>query len=380
VRLAVRDKSRVFPQPARVVGITALWAAGAVLPARWSLPTPIRQGAGPVDRLPWARAIVDSSRHVIIIELPPTDLPATQPRQDVAMVLLPIYQVELPTAGSIYRAHIDVLDSAGNPLPRELLHHLNLSDPERRELFLPIGLHVMAAGRETPPLEVPRFLFGLPLRRGQRFLTSAMLVNPTSHAYSKVRVRLVLNFEPADALWPLFPGYPWVLDVLFPLGHPPDGSKSFDLPPGRSVHSWESSPAIPGTIVGVGGHLHNYGVKLELSDATTGEVIWETAPVTDSAGHVVSVPTCMLYNWHRLGVHIVPAHRYRVTAVYDNPTGHVIPDGGMGLVAGLFVPDRGTHWPAVDTSDTLYQQDLQATLQADEGGARAMMRMDRMTH
>jgi hypothetical protein len=238
----------------------------------------------------------------------------------------------------------------------------------------------MAAGRETPPLAVPRFLFGLPLRSGQRFLTSAMLVNPTFHAYPKVRVRLVLNFEPTDAPWPLFPGYPWVLDVLFPLGHPPDGSKAFDLPPGRSVHSYESSPAIPGTIVGVGGHLHNYGVNLELSDATTGEVIWQTAPVTDSAGHVVSVPTRMLCNWHRLGVHIVPGHHYRVTAVYDNPTGHVIPDGGMGLVAGLFVPDRGTHWPAVDISDTLYQQDLRATLQADEGGARAMMQMDRMSH
>ena len=323
---------------------------------------------------------MDSSHSLIVIELPPIDLPASQPNQDMAMVLMPVFQVELPTAGAIYRAHIDVLDSAGNPLPRELLHHLNLSDPEHRELFLPITLHVMAAGRETPPLAVPRFLFGLPLKRGQRFLTSAMLVNPTTHAYPKVRVRLVLNYEPADALWPLFPGYPWVLDVLFPLGHPPDGSKSFDLPPGRSVHSYESSPAIPGTIVGVGGHLHNYGINLELSDATTGEVIWQTAPVTDSAGHVVSVPTRMLYSWHRLGVHIVPDHRYRVTAVYDNPTGHVIPDGGMGLVAGLFVPDRGTHWPAVDTSDTLYQQDLQATLQADQGGARAMMRMDRLTH
>jgi len=340
----------------------------------------MRQGADPVNHLPAAQVTVDSSHRVIVIELPPTDLPASQPHRDVAMVLLPVYQVELPTNGTIYRAHIDLLDAAGQPLPREMLHHLNLADPDHRELFLPIALHIMGAGRETPPLAVPRFLFGLPLRRGQRFLESAMLVNPTSHAYPKVRVRLVLNYEPADGPWPLFPGYPWVLDVLFPLGHPPDGSKAFDLPLGRSVHSYEGSPSIPGTIVGVGGHLHNYGVKLELSDATTGEIIWQTAPVTDSAGHVVSVPTCMLYNWHRLGVHIVPAHRYRVTAVYDNPTGHVISDGGMGLVAGLFVPDRGTHWPAVDTSDTLYQQDLRATLQMDEGGARAMMLMDHMSH
>ncbi len=295
------------------------------------------------------------------------------------MVLLPVYLVEMPTSVAAFRAEVELRDSAGRVLPRVLLHHFNLADPERRDLFLPVGLHIMAAGNETPPLEVPRFLFGLPLERGERFLASAMLVNPTPIAYHKVRVRCVMRFEPAHGLWPLFSGYPWVLDVLFPLGHPPHGSKAFDLVPGRSTHSFESHPAIAGTIVGLGGHLHKYGVRIELSDATTGEVLWHAAPILDSTGHVVSIPTTLLANWHRLGVHIVPAHRYRVTAIYDNPTGHLLRDGGMGLVGGLFVPDRGTRWPTVDTSDTLYQRDLLATLQAGEGGARAMMmEMDHM--
>jgi hypothetical protein len=298
----------------------------------------------------------------------------------MAVVLLPVYSAEIPTSGAIFRAHIEVLDASGQTLPGELLHHFNLADPDHRELFLPIGLHVMAAGRETPPLAVPRFLFGLPVRRGQRFIASAMLVNPAAVAYRQVRVRLVLSYEPDGGLWPLFPGFPWVMDVLFPLGHPPHGDKAFNLPPGRSTHSYESSPAIAGTIVGLGGHLHDYGLRIEFADATTGAVLWHAAPVQDRAGHVVSIPTSLLANWHQLGVHIVPEHRYRVTAVYDNPTGHVLRDGGMGLVGGLFVPDRGTRWPGVDRSDPLYQRDLMETLRMDPSGAAAMMHMGHPAH
>ena len=57
-------------------------------------------------------------------------------------------------------------------------------------------------------------------------------------------------------------------------------------------------------------------------------------------------------------MHIAPSHRYRITVTYDNPTGHVIPEGGMGSVAGLFIPDRGAQWPPVNTTDPVYQQDL----------------------
>jgi hypothetical protein len=30
----------------------------------------------------------------------------------------------------------------------------------------------------------------------------------------------------------------------------------------------------------------------------------------------------------------------RVTAHYDNPTGHHLPDGAMGIVVGYFLPDN----------------------------------------
>src|SRR5260370_14493291 len=97
---------------------------------------------------------------------------------------------------------------------------------------------------------------------------------------------------------------------------------------------------------------------------TTGKVLGRGAPVTDAVGRVITFPLARFYNWHRLGVRVVPAHRYRLTAVYENRTGRSIRDGGMGAVAGLFVPDRGADWPPVDTRDTLYQQNLAAPIRS----------------
>jgi hypothetical protein len=328
---------------------------------------------GPFDGLAPARVLMDSTERQMIIELPPVDLPARPTGSEMSMVLLPVYTAEVGAGGALFAASVELVDALGNEVPRTLLHHFNLTDPTRRELFLPTSLHMLAASKETPPLLVPRFVFGVPVRRGQRLLASAMLGNESDVAYHQIRVRVVLRYEPENEVWPVFGVFPWVLDVLFPLGHPPDGSKAFDLPPGRSERSYESSPAVPGTIVAVGGHLHDYGVTLELTDLTTGAVLWHATPIRDSVGHVLSIPVGRFYTWHSLGVHIVPTHRYRVTAVYDNPTGRVLVDAGMGAVGGIFVPDRGVVWPAVDPTDSIYRDDLAATLRNDMPSPGAMM-------
>jgi hypothetical protein len=335
----------------RSVLLVALFLVGRPAPS---------SGPGP-DALPHATVLVDSEARQLVIELPPVDVPAAG-RGGEAMVGLPLCQVVVPVSASLHRSHVEVLDHSGRALPRELLHHFNLSDPGHRELFLPIGLHLLAASKETPAITVPRLLFGLPLERGQRLIAGAMLANTSAVAYRGVRVRLVLRYVPGGRPWPLYRTYPWAIDVQYPLGRPPTGSKAFDLAPGRTERFWEGSPAIPGTILGLGGHMHDYGVSLELRDMTTGTVVWRGAPVTDGAGRVIAFPLARFYSWRRLGVHVVPAHRYRLTAVYENPTGRVIRDGGMGAVAGLFVPDRGAEWPGVDLQDTLYKRDLAATI------------------
>lgn len=319
-------------------------------------------GVPGLDSLPRATVLLEPGAHRLVIELPAVEVPAAGGVE--AMVGLPLCQVLVPVSASLHSSRVEIVDASGRELPRALLHHFNLSDPDHRELFLPIGLHVLAASRETPTITVPQLLFGLPLERGQRLIAGAMLANTSPVAYHGVRVRLVLRYVPEGRPWPLYSTYPWAIDVQYPLGRPPTGSKAFDLPPGRTERFWEGSPAIAGTILGLGGHLHDYGVSLELKDVTAGVVLWRGTPVADSAGRVITFPLARFYNWRRLGIHVVPEHRYRLTAVYDNRTGRAIRDGGMGAVAGLFVPDRGTTWPAVDVHDTLYQRDLAATIRA----------------
>jgi hypothetical protein len=308
-----------------------------------------------------ARIFTDRSRHALVIDLAPMDLPANTPHHGIAQP--PVATLEIPESGYIYGFRAEVVDSAGRVLPDELIHHFNLIDPDHRELFLPISRRLLAAGHETGGIRLPWLLFGLPLRRGEHVVASAMVENLTPVAYRQARVRLVMDFTPTGRPWPFFAASPWQLDVAFPVG-----DKSFDLAPGLSSRSYEGSPAVPGKIVGLGGHMHDYGRLIEFTDVTTGRVIYRAAPAADSAGHIASVPVTRLYGWRGIGVRIVPSHRYRVTVHYDNPTGRPIPDGGMGVVGGLFVPDRSSAWPAADPHDSLYQQDRQHYMRLVGGG------------
>lgn len=346
-----RNLVLAFSTATLVAGAYIVWqAAVPPTPAAAVEPLPSLDLA----RLLAARVTVDPERGEITIELPAVDLPAgAHAHASHHAVAVPAAVAELPVGGAVTGFRTELLDAAGRPLPADLVHHFNVLDPRRRELFLPIAQRVAASGKETGAVRFPWLLVGKPFQAGDRVVASAMLHSPTSSSYRGVRARMVWQYVPARRPWPLFTVAPWQLDVAFPVG-----DKSFDLPPGRSERSYEGSPAVPGHILAIGGHLHDYGERLELWDVTTNELIWRGAPARDSSGRVGAVPIRRLYGFTRLGVHITPRHRYRVRVVYDNPTGHVVPAGGMGVVAGLFLPDRGVAWPAADPRDSLYQADL----------------------
>ncbi|HEX6558467.1 MAG TPA: hypothetical protein VF021_03375, partial [Longimicrobiales bacterium] len=138
---------------------------------------------------------------------------------------------------------------------------------------------------------------------------------------------------------------------------PPAGVHAYALPAGKSSKSWQGSPAIPGRILGLGGHLHKYGTALRFEDVTTGKVLWEAKPVVDSAGEIVGMPRKFFW----LGIELNPSHTYRVTAEYDNPTGNEIEDGAMGTLGGLFVPDERARWPQIDRAHPEYLADVKVT-------------------
>ena len=331
----------------RTLGLIGVGAAALAVVAS-SRPAEIHVGTADAN----TRVLYDPDRQVVEFLVGPVDLPAMEHHDGhdghAGAVLPPIATVEMPVDVTIYGVEYDLVDADGRVLPSDLLHHVNLIDPTTRELFLPISRRIAAAGRETGSARAPWLLFGYPVRMGAPVVVAAMLHNETGRDYSDVTLRFRLLAVPPRRPWPLLSVYPFQMDVLFP-----HGDKSFDLPPGRTVRSYEASPAIPGRIVAMGGHAHDYATRIAFEDVGTGKVIWEAAPKLGPDGGIQSVPVGML--WRHLGTRLSPDRVYRVTVEYDNPTSDTIPEGGMGVVAGLFLPSAG--WPAADTADRVYQID-----------------------
>lgn len=309
---------------------------------------------------PTLRAYVDSSRGELVMTLGPFDLPANVGHDAIRQP--PVLVGTFPASGSLHGFRPEVVDADGRPLPTAIIHHVNIIDPDHRELFLPISRRILAVGQETGAQRMPAWLFGLPVNKGDRFVFSAMVHNPTGRAYRGVTVRVVFPFTRPGRVFPLWHVYPFQFDVLFPVG-----DKAFDLPPGRSSRSWEGSPAIPGRVLGLGGHLHEHGVRLRFEDVTTGKTIYDAPPLRDSAGNVAGMPVGRLYK--RFGVRIEPTHRYRLTAFYENPMADTIYQGGMGVVGGIFRPDGSYRWPAADTRDSLYLKDYAHAMRLEGAAA-----------
>ena len=115
--------------------------------ALWGADTP------DVARLPAARVFANAKTGELVIELDPIDLPAGGEHH--ALRQPPVATALLPTAGSIYGLRVEVIDEQGRQLPVTLVHHFNLIDPARRELFLPIARRMAAAGSETGAPKLP---------------------------------------------------------------------------------------------------------------------------------------------------------------------------------------------------------------------------------
>jgi hypothetical protein len=96
------------------------------------------------------------------------------------------------------------------------------------------------------------------------------------------------------------------------------GGSTYDVPgtggPG-SVHVAQRSWPAPrdGLVVFSGGHLHDGGIDITLSDATAGRNICRgTATYHENPRHLATINGCVLHE------KVVAGHSYRVTSRYDN--------------------------------------------------------------
>jgi hypothetical protein len=266
----------------------------------------------------------------------------------------PAIMFRLPASGWMRGYVVELVDGAGRGLPQRLLHHMNLMAKGRRDLFSNVMQRLGAAGPETGTIALPR-VAGVWGDSGDTLVMTVMLHNTTGIHYDDVRLRVRMPFVRARSRIGAITVYP----ISVAIG-PKERPNVFDLPPGRSEHFWEGSPAVAARILGLSGHLHRYGVALRLEDRTARTVMWEVNPHSDSAGEVRDMPVSM-FLW-TLGKRIQPDHVYRLTAVYDNPERRTIPDGGMGVIGGVVVLPRRTRWPPVDRLHSEYVVDVESIL------------------
>lgn len=296
-----------------------------------------------------AKIVDDSVHHRLIITIGATDLPAHADHHTVKQY--GVQMVRLTRGGWLQGYLVDVVDSAGRQLPRALIHHVEMIEFGRRAL---LGTHVqrmVSVGKETPAELLPPGI-GYPVRRGQPIGINAMLDNPTDTAYRGVFVRVALPYTaeggPARPLDIVSIG----TDVTGRVGRASD----YDVPPGQSAVSHDFTVPISGTLLAVGGHLHDYGTRLLLVNTTTGDTVYDARPSADSLGRITDMPMGDL--WKRGGYRVTGGQQFRLTAFYDNPTGRTIPAGAMGTLGGVFRPDAGQTWPALDPEDPGTKADL----------------------
>jgi hypothetical protein len=123
------------------------------------------------------------------------------------------------------------------------------------------------------------------------------------------------------------------------------GQSGYDLQPGRNVTRGEFTLGFSGKLIGVGGHMHDYGQELMLEDATRHQEVAAMHAQLDAQGRIISIPIVRFTESG--GFPLAKGDVVKVTAVYNNPTGKFLPDSAMGIVVGYFLPDQESAFAAL---------------------------------
>jgi hypothetical protein len=260
-----------------------------------------------------------------------------------------LFRFDWPVEGAVKSFRVELRDSHGKWLPHSLLHHVIGVNRDRRMMVYPAAERLFGMGQETDALELPGTI-AVPLGKGQRLGYYVAWHNETGHDIDGVTVRLIMKYTTARQVTPVLP---MLLDVNNVIA----GDNRFDLPPGKSSKAFEFTAPAAGRILGIGGHLHDYGVGVRLEDAESGATLVRLNGTRDAKGKIKSVGR----KFFPLNpIRLQAGHRYRVVAEYDNPTNQVIAKGAMANMAGVFSPDDLRTWPAIDASDPTFQKDVES--------------------
>jgi hypothetical protein len=202
--------------------------------------------------------------------------------------------------------------------------------------------HIFGAGSEmTDWAEVPGY--GYRVQRGEKIRIETMMHNPAATSYEKVYLEVLIPFqEPsrdASAAAPRKNVYPAWMDVAS------CGNSGYDLPAGKSEKTGMVTVKYDGVLLGVGGHLHDYGEQIVLRDVSRKETVAALDAKVDAQGLLESVPVKLFVQDG--GYKFAKGDVLKISATYNNPTGKLLREGAMGIAVGYFVAADETKMAAL---------------------------------
>jgi len=290
----------------------------------------------------------DEKSHTITLRVGPMTLPADT--SHMKMPQPPDLVWTIAMTGWLLAYHPKLVDAAGNSVPGVVLHHVAFWNENRSDFICPNKEeHIFGAGGElTDWTQIPGF--GYRVETGDQIRIETMIHNPTATSYEKAFLEISIPYLDDATPAPVKNFYPAWMDVAS------CGNSGYDLPPGPSKKVGSVPVKYSGILLGVGGHMHDYGQQLTLGtpflvesflkdtdggaprteSSLRSKTIAELTAKTDAKGHLLAVPVVTFFQTG--GYHIDARQKLTVTATYNNPTGKLLRDGAMGIVVGYFVP------------------------------------------
>jgi hypothetical protein len=276
-------------------------------------------------------AKVDEAAHTIALRIGPMTLPANTGH--MKMPQPPDLVWDVPMDGWLLAYHPRLVDASGNALPGTPLHHTAFWNENRADFLCPNKEeHIFGAGSEmTDWAEVPGY--GYHVQKGDKIRIETMVYNPTVTSYDKVYLEVQIPFVDANG-----PSVGKMIRNVYPawMDVKSCGDSSYDLPAGKSEKSGTVTVKYDGVLLGVGGHLHDYGREVVLQDVSRKETVATLDAKVGDQGQLVSMPTKLFLaeGGYKFGAGDV----LKISARYENPTGKLLRDGAMGIAVGYFVP------------------------------------------
>lgn len=208
-----------------------------------------------------------------------------------------------------------------------MLHHTVIFDPTRDDPTCGrgsgtvgfIGNRIFASGNERTPMIMPE---GYAIRVDRPWWAGIFEIMNDSPTPNLVFFKMTVTYLP-DNDTSVKPVTPVWLDV------DNCGDSQFTVPKGESHSKWRWKSTLTGRVVGAGGHVHNGGISITMSNSSTNQRMctsiagYGTKP--EYVGNIESMTAC----WHdRLGV-VRKGEYLMLDAYYNSMTPQ---DNVMGIV------------------------------------------------